>query len=48
MYLVNSAGGYGTPEMWACSDCMRRAEPGSKMAELRDGIYADDFQPRAP
>jgi hypothetical protein len=49
MYLVNSPGGYGMPEMWACSDCMRRAEPGSKLAKLRDGIYADDFrQPQPP
>ena len=48
MYLVNSPGGYGKPEMWACSDCMRKAEPDSKLAELRDGIYADDFPQPAP
>ena len=44
MYLVNSAGGYGMPEMWACSACMRNAEPDSKMADLRDGAYAEDFR----
>ena len=43
MYLINSAGGYGLPEMWACADCLRDAEDGSKLAKLRDGIYADDF-----
>jgi hypothetical protein len=49
MYHVNAAGNYGMPEVWACSDCMRRAEPGSKLAKLRDGIYADDFpQPQPP
>ena len=45
LYLVNSEGRYGMPEMWACSECMRNAEPGSKMAQLRDGLYAEDFQP---
>lgn len=44
MYLVNAPGGFGMPEMWACSVCMRKAEPGSKLASLRDGIYAKDFR----
>lgn len=46
MYLVNPEGGWGFPEMYACADCMRNAEPGSKLAELRDGNYAADFVAR--
>ena len=42
--IAASEGRYGMPEMWACSECMRNAEPGSKMAQLRDDLYAEDFQ----
>jgi hypothetical protein len=40
-YKINAEGGYGMPEFRACSDCMRKAEPGSKMAEIRDDYGAD-------
>lgn len=43
MYLINSPGGYGWPGMWACNECLENAKPGSKLQELRDGIYAKDF-----
>lgn len=43
-YQINTEGGYGMPEMWACNDCMVKAENGSRLAKLRDGIYSDDFK----
>lgn len=42
-YLINSEGGYGYPEMWACADCMKAAEPDSIMGRKRDEAYAEDF-----
>ena len=44
MYGVNSSGVFGLAEMYACQDCMRKAEAGSKLADLRDTIYAEDFR----
>ena len=43
MRLVNSEGSYGMPEIWACEKCFRDAPEGSRLAALRDGIYAEDF-----
>jgi hypothetical protein len=47
LYMINSEGGYGRSSMWACAECMRSAEDGSKLAQLREGIYAEDFVRRA-
>lgn len=41
-FLINEAGGYGQPEMWACIQCLRGAEVGSILAEKRDRLYAED------
>ena len=38
-YLVNGEGEHGFPKLYACTTCMRKAEPGTKLAELRDGKY---------
>lgn len=42
-FLINEAGGYGQPEMWACVACLRGAEEGSVLAEKRDRLYSGEI-----